>query len=204
MQNSFKDKKYLDYIVYHRYLASKREFIISEDGKREQIVYIPQEKAFQQDIYHFYSYKIQAFSTFFTGLKFWDTQAAYYKQGRKVASQLKEFIRVYLVENIKDLERPLVKKQIEFDFKSGIRVYVCMFEKVKDFLPEPDFGTWDDKYVCIVPFGNDRKVREIRITDKKEELIKVNIWKNLIMKHAIKINNPIIDITNYISEYKNN
>jgi hypothetical protein len=202
MQNSTKDKKYLDYIVYHRYIASKREFITSKDGKIEQIVYVPQEKAFQEDIYHFYSYTTKAFSTFFSGLTFWDTQAMYYTQGREAAKKLKEFIRVYLVENIEDLERPIVKEQITLDFKSGIMVYFCMFDKVKEYLPEPDFGTWDDKYLCVVPFGNDKKVKEIRITDRKEELAIVNTWKKIIMKHAIKIDNPMTDIINFISEYK--
>jgi hypothetical protein len=199
MENSTKDKKYLDYIVYHRYIASKREFIESEDGKIEQIVYVSSKKAFQKDIYHFYSYKIKTFSTFFTGLTFWDSQAEYYRQGREVAKRLNEFVRVFLVENIHDLKRLLLKEQIMLDFKSGIKVYLCMFDKVKDFLPEPDFGMWDDKYLCIVPFGSDKNVKDIRITNRKEELVKAKSWNKTIMKYSVEVNDPDKDVTNFIN-----
>ena len=142
----------------------------------EQTVFVPPEKAFAKNIYHFHSYKRKTFSTFFTGLAFWDTQADYYKQGSEAAKKLNEFIRVFLVDKISDLQKPVLREQINLDYKAGIKIYLCKYTDVQKYLPDPDFGYWDDKYLCIVPFVKDNAIDNIRITDKKTEINKAQKW----------------------------
>lgn len=125
----------LDYIVYHRLIASKRKFSIAQNGQKEAVVFVKPDKAFEPGIQHFSSYKKKSFSTFFTGIGLWDTESEYYKQGRKAAKKLKEFIRVFIVHKLSDLRKPTLIEQIKLDLQAGIKTYLCLYQDVKDKIP---------------------------------------------------------------------
>ena len=116
------------------------------------------------------------------------------REARKAARRTKNVIRVYVVENPKDLERPLLKEQIQFDIQGGVNVYFCNLDDIKKDVQEPDFGIWDEDYVCYVRFDKNKKASEVILSSRKKDIIKALGWQKIILEKSFKINNLDTDL----------
>lgn len=195
-------KSRLDLSLYQKYLAHRRELfsVDYEKGKTEEIIYLTPKEVFDEGVFHFRNLKKSGFCTLYTGSTFWDTQSLYMKEARKAAKRTKNLTRVYLVENMKDLERKGLLEQLKLDISSDTKVYFCMLKDVKDKLPETDFSIWDDDYTCFVRFDKGKKATEVILTSRKIDLKAAENWKKEILKHAVRIDD-LDDIASFISKY---
>ncbi len=181
-------KTRLDLSLYQSYLAHRRE-LFSVDytkGKTEEIVFIDPKEIIDEGVFHFRNLKKSGFCTFYTALDFSDPESIYMKEARKAAKRIKDLTRVFIVNDLADLEKENIRKQIKLDIESGIRVYFCMFGSVKD-LSEPDFGIWDEDYLCIVNFDKN-KVTGVKLTSREKDISEALKWKEKILSKATKIN----------------
>ena len=120
-----------------------------------------------------------------------------------MAAKRTDFQRVVLVENPSDLKRPLLLTQIKLDLKAGIKIFLCPFSKIKDKIPEPDFGIWDDEYVCIVNYTNGHEESDIVLDSRNPKIKDAKIWKKLVLENSIRINDTTKDIKDFIKRTKN-
>lgn len=182
-------KTRIDLPLYQRYLAHRRELyeIDYVKGKSEEVIYLKLEEASDEAVFHLRNLQERGFCTFFTRFnKFWNTQSKYYIEARKVAKRIKDFIRVFVLEKIADLDSATLKEQIKLDLEAGINIRFCMFDDIKDSVREPDFGIWDDDYVCIVR-GKGESVDEVKISSRKKEILEARKWEKEILAKSIKI-----------------
>lgn len=195
-------KTRLDLSLYQKYLAHRSE-LLSVDyigDKTEEVIYISPKEVFDEGIFHFRNLRRDGFCTLFTGSTFWDAESKYMTEARKAAKRTGNIQRVYIVENKKDLDRIDLRTQIDFDIKGGIQVYFCWLDKVKKQLPEPDFGIWDDEYLCMVRFNKNKKASEVKISSRKKDIKEALVWKDIILKYAVRIQNLDWDIKSFIKK----
>jgi uncharacterized protein len=194
-------KSRIDLTLYQRYLEHKRELfsINYTKGKHEEILYLNTEDIFDEGMFHFRNLSKKGFATFFTGLKIWDTQSEYYQEARKAARRVKDFVRVFIVDKLSDLERQIVKEQIKFDLQASIKCYLVKCKDILEDTKELDFGIWDDDYLCIVKMKNDRQV-EVKLSSRKKDIKEANVWRENILKKATRIYNIDTDIKNFIKK----
>ncbi len=195
-RSTMQKRQTLDRIIYGRRMRCQRRMYASADGRKEEVILINPKETFKEDVDHYLSYKKTTFCTFFTKIKFWDTESEYARQGRKAAERLKEFIRVFMIDNRKDLNKSSLLSQIELDLKAGIQVYLCWYRDVVKEVPEPDFGTWDNKFLCIVCNDKQGEIKYIKMSNRREEIKKALRWKKIIMAKAKKVIS-INDVKNY-------
>ncbi len=190
-------KSRIDLSLYQRYLEHRKDLFATNyfKGKQEEVVYLHPEEIFEEGRFHFKNLSSKGFCTFLTNLEFWNTQGSYYEEARKAAQRVKEFIRVFVIDNIKDFEKPLLLKHIQLDLVAGIQVYFVMRSDIKS-LPEPDFGIWDNDYLCIVSYRENRQI-EVKLSSRKKDINEAEKWKAIIMKRAVKVENDT-DIQNFI------
>jgi len=193
-------KSRLDLTLYQRYLEHRQDiFAINYfKGKHEEEIYLKPEEIFDEGLFHFRNLSTKGFCTFFTGLKFWDAHGPYYEESRKAAKRIKEFVRVYVVDKLSDLNRQILLKQIELDLQAGIKVYFIMSRDIQD-IPESDFGIWDKDYVCVVRFDKNKQI-EVKLSSRKKEIIEAEKWKKIILKRALQIQNMGQDIQSFIHQ----
>lgn len=191
-------KSRLDLTLYQRYLEHRQELFATNyfKGKHEEVIYLKPEEIFDEGLFHFRNLSNKGFCTFFTGLKFWDTHGLYYEESRKAAKRIKEFVRVYVVDTITDLDRQILINQIELDLKANIKVYFVMLKDVQN-VPEPDFGIWDKDYVCVVRFDKNKQI-EVKLSSRKKDITKAEGWKKILLKRAVRIYNIQQDIQTFI------
>ena len=184
-------KSRLDLTLYQKYIAHRRElFSVDYDkGKTEEIIYLSPKEVFDEGVFHFRNLKKGGFCTLYTGTEFWDVQSLYMKEARKAAKRTKNFTRVYLIEEIKDLNRTGLIEQIKLDIESDTKVYFCLLKDVINIIPETDFGIWDDEYICLVRFDKKNKANEVILNSRKTDINKAQKWQTLILNKAIRINN---------------
>lgn len=195
-------KSRLDLNLYQKYTAHRRELFALDytKGKSEEVIYIKPEEIFDEGLFHFRNLKKEGFCTFFTGLKFWNTQNPYYNEARKAARRIKNFTRVFILNNLSDLKNPRLMEQIKLDFESGIKIYFCMFDQIKNLIKDPDFGIWDQEYLCVVPFGHNMNVTDVRLSSRKEDIDKACLWRNQIMKYSVSIIDLEKDIKSFVEK----
>lgn len=193
-------KTRLELSLYQKYLAHRRELYAVDylKGKSEEIIYLSPSDVFDEGVFHFRNLRKSGFCTLFTGSTFWDTQSKYMIEARKAAKRVRNFIRVYMVEDIKDLRRAKLLEQIRLDLNSGINVYFCLLQKIINQIPEPDFGIWDEDYVCLVRFDRNKKANEVQLSSRKKDIKEALRWKKIILKRAIRIYNAGKDIEDFI------
>jgi len=136
-----------------------------------------------------------------SGSKTWDPHSRYYEDGRAAAKRLKYLIRVILVEKTSDLERKVLIEQIRSDIIGGVKAYLCMLDDMKQYGKEPDFGIWDDNYVCMILYDGNKNMKEFVLDSRKETLKNAQKWRNMILKKATRIYDVNKNISNFI---KNN
>ena len=66
-------------------------------------------------------------------------------------------------------------------------------------LQEPDFGIWDEDYLCIVNFEKD-EVKGVKLTSRKQDIAEAVKWKSQILKKSVKINSEK-DVEDFKKKY---
>lgn len=179
--------------------AKKYRFLSRKIGAFEYI-YLNKEKgaisleaqsAFKEKLFNFHDVKKEGFATQFTG--FFDVYGAhsqYMESSREAARRMKNFDRVILVEKMSDLKNNNWKEQIKADMESGIKIWLCRYDDVKDEIPEPDFGIWDNHHVVIGKFDwKTRKAKKIIVDNTKPVLEKAKKWQKIIMAKSVLVKN---------------
>lgn len=198
-------KTRLDLSLYQKYLAHRKELYSIDyiKGKNEEVVYISPEEIFDEGVFKFRNLKHKGFCTFYTTLNFWDAHSKYFEEARKAARKIKNFTRVFLVDNVSDLEKPLIKEQIQLDLDADIKIYLCIANNVLDALNgQPDFGIWDNEYLCVVEFNNKNQVTRIKISSLKEDIKIAQDWEGKILKKSTRIYNLEKDLQDFIKNNK--
>ncbi len=184
-------KSRLDLSLYQKYIDHRRELFSVDYAKNnsEEIIYLKPIDVFDEGIFHFRNLRKGGFCTFYTGTTFWDTHSKYMQEARKAARRTKNVTRVYVVESPENLKRPLLMEQIRLDIEGGVKVYLCKLSDLDSRVDEPDFGIWDEDYVCVVKFNKAKKAEEIRLSSRKKDIQKALMWQKLILEKSVKINN---------------
>lgn len=196
----------LDLTLYQRYLVSKsKENILDylEVKHRKLIdlsVHLPPEEIFNEATFKFRNLKDGGFCTFRTGVKNWNPFDHYYNQCRLAAKRTKGITRVFLIDNLTDLEKPLLRAHMKADLEGGIKVMICPFEKVKGRLSEPDFGLWDNEYVCFIHYKPNFEVdMEEVVLDGRPATIKLaQEEEKIVRKYSVAIKDVDKDLNRYI------
>ncbi len=190
-------KTRIDLSLYQKFLAHRRELFAVPyiKGQTEEVVYLNPNEVFAEGIFHFRNLKRSGFATFYTGLKFWDTQSIYMEEARKAAKRTRNFVRIFVFDSLNDLKRKVLLKQIKLDLESGVKVYACKVEDIRNKTDELDFGIWDDDYVCTVHFNKKKKVNEVKISSRNVDLKKAKKWSTDILRRSLRIH-KISDLKN--------
>lgn len=196
-------KSRLDLNLYQRYLAHRRELFAVPyiQGKTEEVVYLKPSDVFDEGVFHFRNLEKGGFCTFYTALKFWNTQSKYMEEARKAAKRTGNLTRVFIFDSVKELKRPLLQKQIRLDIKSGVKVYLCKLERVKHRIGTIDFGIWDSAYLCVVGFSKNKRINEVRLSSRKSDVKEALRWKKEILKSATRIYNADKDIEKFACRF---
>lgn len=191
-------KSRLDLSLYQRYLDHRKELFATNyfKGRHEEVVYLSPEEIFDEGLFHFRNLGMRGFCTFPTSTKFWDTQGKYFKEARRAAKRIKNFIRVFIVQKLTDLRRPIILEHINLDLKADMTIYLCAHKKIND-LPELDFGLWDNDYLCVVHSKNETPY-EVKLSSRKQDIVLAEKWMKLILNNSVKINNTTADIEKFI------
>ncbi len=195
-------KSRIDLSLYQRYIEHRHQLFATNylKGKHEEIIYLRPEEIFDEGLFHFRNLGKKGFCTFYTGLKFWDTQGPYYEEARKAAKRIKDFTRVFVVEKTSDLKRKLLLKQIREDLEAEIKIYLVMLEDIVKDVREWDFGVWDKDYVCVVRFNKEKQV-EVKLSSRRTDIGEAEKWENIILKKAVRINNSGKDVIAFIKNH---
>lgn len=179
----------LDLTLYQRYLEHRRNLYSLEyvRSKPEGVIKLKPEEILDEGVFHFRHLQREGFCTFFTRLMAWDPKGRYYEDARAAAKRIKKFTRVFIVEKPSDIKRETLREQIELDLKAGIAVYICRYGAIKGNVQEPDFGIWDDDYVCIIRYTPRGTMKEIELNSTREGLARANKWKRAVLTHARRI-----------------
>lgn len=183
-------KTRLDLSLYQKYLAHRKELYAIDyiKDKSEEVIYLPPEEIFNEGVFKFRNLRSRGFCTLYTALDFWDVRSKYFEEARKAANRIKNFTRVFLIEKLEDLKKPSLVEQIKLDLEAGIKVYICKIEDIKNVLSsQPDFGIWDDEYLCVVESDEKNKVSRIRMSSVKEDIKQAKIREEEILKKATRL-----------------
>ncbi len=196
-------KSRLDLNLYQKYLAHRKELYDIDyiKGTTEEVIYIKLRDVFDEGIFKFRNLRRSGFCTFYTALSFWNTQSGYLQEARKAARRIKSFIRVFVLDNIKDLNKPLLREQIKLDLNYGMSCYLVMWNDLKNIKCEPDFGVWDDEYLCIVEVKKNQTPKHLRLSSRKTDIEKGNQWKGQILKKAVQVINADKDLDDFILKH---
>ena len=183
---------------YQKYLAHRRElFGVDYIKPSEEVVYLKSNEIYDEGIFKFRNLAKYGFCTLLTSMKVWDTQSVYMNESIRAAKRLQNLMRVYVIDNIKDLRRKLLKKQLDLDLQSDVRVFFVMLSDIKNITKHPDFGLWDDEYLCIVD-----NEKEAILSSKKKDIEKGKRWKREILNRAFPIIDAEKDIERFVQSTK--
>jgi len=183
----------IDMSLYQRYLEhrkrrSAQDYIIS--NKNKGIIKLGVDDILDEGIFHFTHLKHRGFCTFYTPLvtKFWNPNSSYMYDARKAAKRVKDFVRVFVYTHVSELHSDIIQKQIQFDLEAGIHIFVCSYDAIKDIVHEPDFGIWDDDYVCVVRQNPETgEVTEGELNSRTDDIKIFLEWEKYILSKAKKI-----------------
>ena len=197
----------LDLTLYQKYLAElKKENILDYlEVNHKKImdvnVHLPPDEMFSEGRFKFRNIKYGGYCTFRSGEKSWNPFDVYYMECRKAAKRTKGVTRVYMVEKLEDLKRPLLRTQMKADLEGGVHVKICPFEKLENELKEPDFGIWDDEYICFVHYAPDGKTEDIILDGRQEIISMVQKQQSIVEKYSLNIKNVDQDLDAYIQSH---
>ncbi|HUD19445.1 MAG TPA: alpha/beta hydrolase [Patescibacteria group bacterium] len=195
-------KSRLDLSLYQHYIDHRRQLFATNylKGRHEEVVYLKPEEIFDEGLFHFRNLSKKGFCTFFTGLSLWETQSEYYKEARKAALRVKDFTRVFVVQDLDDLKRTILLQQIDLDLKAGIKIFLVMMQDIEKEVRELDFGIWDNDYLCVVRFNKEKQV-EVKLSSRKQDILEAEKWEKIILAKAEKITGIDNDINTFIKKH---
>lgn len=190
----------LDLSLYQKYIAHRKNLYDMEYVKTppEAIIKLAPSEIMDEEVFHFRNLKKEGFCTTLAWLPDWDPENKYFRDGRRAAKRMKNFTRVFLLKEISDLERPVVRKHLQLDLAGGVKVYLCMLSDIKEKVEELDFGIWDNDYVCIIRYDiKGEKMEEIELDSRSKMMQKAQKWKKAILDKATRISHLEEDITRF-------
>jgi predicted alpha/beta hydrolase family esterase len=192
----------LDLSLYQKYLAHINEKHSSDivRSNYKMVIHLSPSDLDNEGQFHFGNLKKSGFATFLSGSKNWNPESKYYSEGRLAAKRTGDISRVFLIEKLSDLKRNVLLKQIELDIKGNIKTYLCMLDDIKNYGQEPDFGIWDDDYLCTIYYKKNHEVKEFILDSRKSVIEKAKKWKDIILKSSKRIYNSNKDIKDFIKK----
>lgn len=198
-------KTRIDFPAYQAFMSKRSKlFSVNYAGNRtEEVIYLNPKDVFAYGRFQFRNLEDNGFCTFLTPNNEFDPDSIYMQEARKAAKRIKhKLIRVFIIADIDHLEIPEIRKQIKLDLENGIDIRLCMYDKeIKQKVREPDFGIWDDDYVCYVSYDKNHVSQEVRLSSRKTDMAEAKKWEKIIMKKAVKISNTTADIENFIKNH---
>lgn len=193
----------LDLSLYQTYILHYNNQHSSDyiRSKYPTIIHLKPEFLDDEGNFHFNNLKKNGFATFMSGMKDWDPHSRYYEEGRIAAKRLQYYIRVILIEKIIDLKNPKLLDQIKSDIDAGIQVHLCKLDEIRKYGTEPDFGIWDEDYVCTILYDNHKNIIEFMLDSRKESLNHATRWKKIILKKSTRIYNSTSDIKKFFNSH---
>jgi predicted alpha/beta hydrolase family esterase len=190
----------LDLSLYQQFIKYRSEHFAADylTRNKEPVLHMKPQEIIEEGKFHFENLKAQGFCTFWSDLPAWNPNDQYYEACRHAAGRIKNLIRVVLVKKLPDLNRPLLLEQIKLDFRAGIRIYLCMFEKIEYEVTDPDFGIWDYDYLCTIHYNSKKEMNDIILSSKNEDLKRAKKWENYILERSTEISNTDKDIKEFI------
>ena len=189
-------KTRLDLSLYQKCLAHRKElFGIDYIKPTEEIIYLKANEIYDEGIFKFRNLTKSGFCTLLTSMKIWDTQSIYMKASRAASKRIKNITRIYVIDKFSDLKRRLLKRQLNLDLQSEIKVYFIMLRDIKDITKHPDFGLWDNEYLCTV--DNEKYAK---LSSRKIDIERGKKWSREILKRATRIIDPKKDIKKFIDQ----
>lgn len=193
----------LDLSIYQKYIAHRNNYFDYISHPNVSLLDLKMEikpnEIYDEGRFKFRNLKKGGFCTFPSSFKDWDPTNPYSLECRKAAKRV-DICRVFLIEKISDLKRLMIKKQIELDFKSGVKVGLCIFSKVDKSLPKPSFGAWDDEYVCIENYHSGKVIDQIELNSMGKMMKEAKRWQKVVLENTMMIKNYPEDIKKFINE----
>ncbi|MBI2641044.1 alpha/beta hydrolase [Candidatus Roizmanbacteria bacterium] len=193
----------LDLSLYQKYLAHHDEKHSSDYLRSgyKMTIHLRPESLSEEGRFHFQNLKESGFATFLSGMKDFNPRDVYFEDGRKAAKRLKYLTRVFLVEQMSDLKRKKLLEQMGLDIEGGINVYLCMLREISKYGREPDFGIWDEDYVCTILYDQKKHMKEFVLDSRKSVLDGAKKWRDIILKKAKRIHNVQEDVERFIKAH---
>jgi predicted alpha/beta hydrolase family esterase len=192
----------LDLSLYQQYLRhrikfSAQEYIIGDHDRG--VIRLKPDDVIDEGIFHFQNLKNEGFCTLFTAqMDFWNPTSEYMRYARIAAKRVKNFTRVIVAENKEILKNSLLRKQIVLDLEAEIQVYLCFYDVIKGVVTDPDFGIWDNDYVCIVRYDKEKhKTDEAELNSRTEDIRKYQDWEKYILSKSEQIKS-VSDLDKYL------
>lgn len=197
----------LDLSLYQQYLVHRRKLGAQEyitAAKDRGIIRLKPDDVIDEGVFHFTHLTRSGFCTLFTGFKdYWDPTSDYMEQARIAVRRVPDFTRVIILDKPDDLKDNRILTQIKLDYSAGISIYLLLYSEVKDIVIEPDFGIWDDEYVCVVRYDTQKKsISEVELNSRSADIKQYSVWKDIILRKATKISNPEPDVDLYYNSHK--
>lgn len=182
----------LDLSLYQKFLdhykkQSAQGYITTK--KDSGILKIKPKEVIDEGIFHFRHLTTDGFCTLYTGIqKFWDPESTYMQYGRDAARRVKSFVRVIVAADPSDYHSPVLKKQVELDLEAGVHLYAVLWKDIQGVVTEPDFGIWDNSYVCVVRVHPEtQKVTEAELNSRLSDMDRYQQWRKYILGKAKEI-----------------
>jgi hypothetical protein len=122
--------------------------------------------------------------------------------GREAAGRVKSFIKVIVLNKLDDVENPNLHKQISLDLTAGIKIFLVLWDQIKEIVKESDFGIWDHEYVCIVRANpKNNKVEVAELNSRETDIKGYERWREYILKKSTSISKPEVDIPKFVKSY---
>jgi len=192
----------LDLSLFQQYLAHRYDKMALDyiEGQKEKVIKLDPGEILDEGVFHFRHLKTSGFCTFYTKYD-WNPNERYYEDARIAAKRISNFTRIIMLDKLEDLNRNDIREQIKLDLNANIIVYLCLYDKVKDQVTEPDFGIWDDDYVCVVRQDPESgKLKEIELNSRDSDLNMYRKWREIIISKAVLIY-TIEDVDKYLHSY---
>ncbi|MCL4360274.1 alpha/beta hydrolase [Patescibacteria group bacterium] len=187
----------LDLTLYQRYLMIQQKLgaVGYTHAVKGNVVKLNAQDALDEGVFRWRYLERYGFVTLYTGISsFWNPNSQYMNDARRAAKHA-DLTRVIVVKKRTDLKNPMLREQMKLDSAAGIHVYICFYDDIKDEVPEPDFGLFDDSYVCIVPSTPEGKVSgTIELNSQDAVVAEAVRWKNVILEHAKKVTDAEKDL----------
>jgi predicted alpha/beta hydrolase family esterase len=179
----------IDLGLYQRYVLGRTKDSIAQNiiNATRKYIRITPEEGTDEGRFHFMNISRTGFATFVSNSEEWNPEDEYFTNGRKASMRGVDFSRVFVIKNIRDLDRKALQRQIALDIEAGIKVRFITYEIYKTFEAEEDFGIWDDEYTCTIHRNKQGKVLFLILDSRMESIKKAQVWREKILKKSVRI-----------------